>query len=376
MTAFATLTAFAPAFPPLRAQDIAGTWQGTMQAGQGTTAQGTTKDQRIVLKIVKSAGGTWQGVVYSLDSDMAFEGRATTQMNLQGGDLRFAIAPVDTTYLGKLSEDGATLAGTWTQSGATHPLNLARVMGDAAWEIPRPDAPMARDADPDWDVVTVKARDPNDTGNDQSMGMKGRQFVIVNRPVEGMLLFAYGMHKKQVVGLPEWARTERWDIRGVPDVPGSPSLKQAQSLTRKLLEERFGLKVHRETRELAVYAITVAKGGEKMAPSAGDPNGTPDENERSNGGQITMRMTNMSMAELAPDLGYFLDRPAVDRTGLAGRYDIQLIWTADESQAPTEGNAPPGLFTAIQEQIGLKLEPVKAETGVLVVDAVERPSAN
>lgn len=347
-----------------------------MQAGQGTTAQGTTKDQRIVLRIVKSAGGAWQGVVYSLDSDMAFEGRATTQMNLQGGELRFAIAPVDTTYLGKLSEDGATLAGTWTQSGATHPLNLARVMGDAAWEIPRPDAPMVRDADPDWDVVTVKARDPNDTGNGQSMGMKGRQFVIVNRPVEGMLLFAYGMHKKQVVGLPEWARTERWDIRGVPDVPGSPSLKQAQSLTRKLLEERFGLKVHRETRELAVYAITVAKGGEKMAPSAGDPNGTPDENERSNGGQITMRMTNMSMAELAPDLGYFLDRPAVDRTGLAGRYDIQLIWTADESQAPTEGNAPPGLFTAIQEQIGLKLEPVKAETGVLVVDAVERPSAN
>ena len=136
------------------------------------------------------------------------------------------------------------------------------------------------------------------------------------------------------------------------------------------------MKLHRETKELAVYAITVAKGGEKMARSAGDPNGTPDENERSNGGVVTMRMTNMSMGEFAPDLGYFVGRPAVDQTGLTGRYDFQLKWTADETRAPADGSAPPGMFTAIQEQIGLKLEPVKAQTEVLVVDAVERPSAN
>jgi uncharacterized protein (TIGR03435 family) len=369
-TAIATLTAVGFGSSPLRAQDIAGTWQGTMQAGQGSI-----KDQRIVVKITKTAAG-WQGVVYSLDSNMAFEGRATTQMSLQGAELRFAIAPNDTNYQGKLSADVATITGTWTQSGTAYSLNLVRVTGDAAWEIPKADAPMAKDADPDWDVVSVKARDPNDTNNGQSMSMKGRQFVIVNRTVEGMLLFAYGLHKKQIVGAPNWIATEHWDIRGVPDVPGSPSFKQAQTLLRKLLEERFALKVHRETQELAVYAVNVAKGGEKMARSAGDPNGTPDENERSNGGQITMRMTNMSMSEFAPDLGYFLDRPAVDQTSLAGRYDFQMKWTADESQAPTDGTAPPGLFTAIQEQIGLKLEPVKAQIEVLVVDAVERPSAN
>jgi uncharacterized protein (TIGR03435 family) len=352
---------------PLRAQDITGTWQGAIKAG---------KEQRIVVKITKDTGAGWQAVVYSLDSNMAFEGRATTQMSLQGAELRFAIAPIATSYQGKLSADGTTIAGTWTQSGTAYSLNLARVTGDAAWEIPKADAPVAKDADPDWDVVAVKARDPNDTSNSQSMSMKGRQFVIENRTVEGMLLFAYGVHKKQIVGAPGWIESERWDVRGVPDVPGAPSLKQAQSLIRKMLEERFGLKLHRETKELAVYAITVAKGGEKMTPSAGDPNGTPDENERSNGGQITMRMTNMSMGEFAPDLGYFLDRPTVNQTGLMGRYDFQLIWTADESHAPTDGSAPPGLFTAIQEQIGLKLEPVKAQTDVLVVDAVERPSAN
>jgi uncharacterized protein (TIGR03435 family) len=352
----------------LRAQDIAGTWQGAMQQAGNP--------QRIVVKIAKTAGAGWQGVVYSLDSNMAYEGRATTQMNLQGAELRFAIAPIDSSYQGRLSEDGATLAGTWTQSGASSPLNLARVTGDAAWEIPKADAPMAKDADPGWDVVSVKARDPNDTSNNQSLNFKGRQFVMVNRTVQGMLLFAYGLQRVQIVGAPHWIETERWDVQGVPDVPGHPSLKQMQSLTRKLLEERFGLKVHRETKELAVYAITVGKGGEKIAPSAGDPNGAPSENENSNGGVVTMRMTNMSMGEFAPDLGSFLDRPAVDQTGLTGRYDLQLKWTVDESKAPTDGSAPPGLFTAIQQQIGLKLEPVKAPVEVLVVDAVERASAN
>jgi uncharacterized protein (TIGR03435 family) len=364
---FAALLTVGLACRPLRAQDIAGTWQGAMQQG---------KAQRIVVKIAKAAGAGWQGVVYSLDSNMAYEGRATTQMSLQGADLRFAIAPIESSYQGKLSADGATIAGTWTQSGTAYSLTLGRATGDAAWEIPKGDAPMAKDADPGWDVVSVKAHDPNDPSNNQSMSMNGRQFVVVNRTVQGMLLFAYGMHKKEIVGAPGWTETERWDVQGVLDVPGHPSLKQTQSLTRKLLEERFGLKVHRETKELAVYTITVARSGEKLTRSAGDPNGTPDENERSNGGVVTMRMTNMSMGELAPDLGYFLDRPAVDRTGLAGRYDFQLKWTSDESRVPADGDAPPGLFTAIQEQIGLKLEPVKVPVEVLVVDAVERPSAN
>ena len=370
--AFASLITVGLGCRPLRAQDIAGTWQGTIEAGN---PQGD-KGQRIVVKIAKDAAAGWQGVVHSLDSNMAYEGRATTQMSLQGAELRFAIAPIDSSYQGKLSADGATIAGTWSQSGTTSSLTLARVAGDAAWEIPKADAMMAKGADPDWDVVSVKAHDPNDPSNNQSLNFKGRQFVMVNRTVQGMLLFAYGMHKKEIMGAPEWIETERWDVQGLPDVPGHPSLKQMQSLTRKLLEERFGLKVHRETKELAVYALTVGKGGEKISPSAGDPNGTPSENENSNGGVVTMRMTNMSMGEFAPDLGFFLDRPAVDQTGLTGRYDLQLKWTADESRAPTDGSAPPGLFTAIQEQIGLKLEPVMAPAEVLMIDTVERPSAN
>jgi uncharacterized protein (TIGR03435 family) len=365
--AFAMLLVLGLSCQPLWAQDIAGTWQGSMQAA---------KEQRIVVKISKDAAAGWQAVVYSLDANRAYEGRATTQMSLQGAELRFAIASIDSSYQGRLSGDGATIVGTWTQSGTAYPLNLAHVTGDAAWEIPKADAPMSRDADPDWDVVSVKARDPNANSNSQSTGMKGRQYTMVNRTVETMLLFAYGIHKTQIVGGPSWIESERWDVQGVPDVPGHPNLKQAQTLTRKVLEERFGLKVHKETKEMAVYAVSVAKGGEKMARSAGDPNGSPDETESSNSSQVTMRMTNILMGEFAPALADFLDRPAVDQTGLTGRYDFQLKWTADESRAPTDGTAPPGLFTAIQQQIGLKLEPAKAPVDVLVIDHVERPSAN
>ena len=176
--------------PALPAQDIAGTWQAAMQQAG--------KDQRIVVKISKDAGAGWQGVVYSLDANRAFEGRATTQMSLQG-QLHFVVAPIDSSYQGKLSADGATITGTWTQSGTAYPLNLARVTGDAAWEIPKADARMAKDADPGWDVVSVKARDPNANSNSQSTGMKGRQYTMVNRTVEGMLLFAYDLHKTQIV---------------------------------------------------------------------------------------------------------------------------------------------------------------------------------
>jgi len=346
------------------ARDLAGTWQGTLPMGKG---------QRLVLKIAKE-GAEWSGVAYDLDSNTPSQGRNTTQISLAGSAVRFDIAPIDASYEGKLSEDGASIAGTWTQGGQTHPLTLARATGDAQWEIPNSPAVMAKDADPDWEVVTVRPTDP--TVSNASIRMNGRQFVLENRSVETLLLVGYGVHKKQIVNAPDWIRTERWDVRGVPDVPGQPSLRQMQALARKVLTERFGLVTHTEKREMEVYALTLAKSGEKMTPSAGDPNGLPDENDNDNGGVRTMRAANMSMGELALIMKFFMDRPMVDQTGLAGRYDFQLKWTFDESKAPPDGSAPPGLFTAIQEQLGLKLEPVKAQTDVLSVDKVEHPSAN
>lgn len=361
VAAFLLLAAMAGA---QSAQNLAGTWQGTLPIGKG---------HRLVLKIAKDGAG-WSGVTYDLDSDEPSAGRKTIKMSLSGQQMHFEIPAAGASFDGKLSEDGTSITGTWAQIGQSAPLVLARATGDAEWEIPKPAAKMAADDDPDWEVVTVKAADPGK--NSASSGMEGREFVMTNRSVQTLLLIGYSVHPKQIVNAPDWIRTERWDIRGIPDVQGEPSLKQMQSLARKVLMERFGLVTHSEKRQMDVYAITVAKGGEKMTRSAGDPNGVFDENDGDNGGVISMRTANISMPEFALVMKFYMDRPVVDQTGLAGRYDFQLKWTYDESRVPPNSNAPPSLFTAIQEQIGLKLDATKAVTDVLVLDTVKHPSAN
>jgi uncharacterized protein (TIGR03435 family) len=234
---------------------------------------------------------------------------------------------------------------------------------------------MAKDADPDWDVATVKPSDPTSPGG-QRINLRGRQVVFQNTTVEQFLLLGYGLQKSQLAGEPDWVKTERWNVDGLANVDGKPNWKQTQGMMRKLLAERFGLKLHPEQREMPVFALTIAKGGPKLTPNASDPDGLMDQQNTEVNGQHAENLKNTPVPELALILQFHVDRPVVDQTGLKGRYDFQLKWTVDESKAPTDGSAAPGLFTAIQEQIGLKLEPVKAPADMLVIDAVERPSAN
>ena len=248
---------------------------------------------------------------------------------------------------------------------------LALCAQDAA--KPEPLKMMAADADPDWEVTTVRPSDPNG-GNDR-INVRGRHIVIENESVQTMVRFAYGVQPSQIAGAPDWAKAERWDADGVPDVEGQPDVRQFQSMVRKLLAERFALKLHHEQREMPVFALTLAKGGPKLVPSKGDPNGRPRQDLGGANGRQTRKFTNTSMQDLALMLQFASDRPIMDQTGLKGRYDFQLNWTTDDTRS-TEPDAPPGIFTAIQEQIGLKLEPVKAPADVLVVDRVERPGAN
>ena len=234
--------------------------------------------------------------------------------------------------------------------------------------------PMAKDAVPDWEVTSVRPSDPNYRFD--YITTRGRHIVIKNQTVERILLKAYGLQRNQIVGVPDWVKTEHFDADGVPDVVGEANAKQFQSLLRKLLAERFGLKTHQERREMPVYALTVAKSGPKMEPSKGDPNALPDSvGGTDEKGRQARKFTNVSMSDLAPLLQFHVDRPVVDQTGLKGRYDFKLQWTVDEANT-TEPDALPGLFTAIQEQIGLKLEPLKAPADVLVVDDIGRPEAN
>jgi uncharacterized protein (TIGR03435 family) len=231
---------------------------------------------------------------------------------------------------------------------------------------------MAADAHPSFAVAAIHLHDPN--SRRQGFNFEGSRYLVRNESVGSLIMFAYAVHPKQIVGGPEWVGTDRYDIEGKPDTPGEPSLKQQQEMLRKLLADRFKLHFNPEKRELSVYAIAVAKGGPKLKAAA-DPNAEADQEAEGHGTETTQIYTSATMKDFAMGMNFFMDRPVVDQSGLSGKYDFRVRYTNDEVRA-TDPNAPPGMFTAIQEQLGLKLQPEKTATDVLAVDHIERPSEN
>jgi len=241
---------------------------------------------------------------------------------------------------------------------------------------------MPVDAAPKFEVATIKPSNPE--GRGQGFDIQGRHVKTMKTSVNNMITFAYGLHAKQIVDGPEWLDIERFDVDGVPDIAGTPNIKQFRMLIQSLLADRFKLAFHHDQRELSVYALTVGKNGPKLTESVRGPNDLPDF---SIGKLGVLKVVNVTMRDFCMGMqSVVMDKPVVDQTGLTGHYDFALTWTPDGSQFFQTGtripeprddpNAPPGLYTAIQEQLGLKLEAVKAQAEVLVVDHAERPSAN
>jgi uncharacterized protein (TIGR03435 family) len=235
--------------------------------------------------------------------------------------------------------------------------------------------PMAADAAPSFLVATIKPSDPNDprAAYGWSFESEGRQIVCKQATVMDLLVVMYGVQARQIVGGPEWMSKDRYDIRGVPDVPGDPNVAQFRGMFQKLLAERFHLTLHREMREMPIYAITVAKGGPHLTVAR--PDEEINTGNSGDGSQRTLKFRAMPMSEFAHNLDIYEDRPVVDQTGLAGRYDFTLRWT-DALSTEGEADAPPLLFTAIKEQLGLRMDAVKGRAEVLVIDRMERPTEN
>jgi uncharacterized protein (TIGR03435 family) len=245
---------------------------------------------------------------------------------------------------------------------------------------------MSKDAHPIFDVATIKPSNPN-TSAGTGLAAQGRHISYTGQTARDLVLLAYGIQKTQLVNAPAWLGTERYDIDGVPDMEGTPNLRQMQEMFRKLLAERFNLKVHSEKRELAVYTLTLGKGGMKIDRSQADPDALPGVNlTRMTPQLVTLKATNASIADFLLEMEEILDKPMLDQTGLTGKFDFTLQWAPDESQLGALGMHPPspadnaiahpGVFTAIQEQLGLKLNALKAPAEVVVIDEVGRPSAN
>jgi uncharacterized protein (TIGR03435 family) len=369
--ALAFLTTMACATPAL-AQDISGTWQGTIE--------NSGKQLRVAFRIINADNG-FRATAYSIDQGGQAIPVSVTQ---QGTAITLSMVTLNARFEGRLAADGASITGTFTQGGPPSNLVLRRATPETAWSIPEPPAPPKPMVNPDpvFEVATVKPTPPDFQG--QFITIKGRTMVTANTTLGRLIAFVYGLHPQQLVGAPKWVTETPYDIQGQPEGEGQPSEVQWRTMLRKLLNERFQLTFHREQRELPAYVLTQLPGGHKLAKSGGDPNGLPGMFFRGLG---TLPAVNANMTDFSNLLqGVVLDRPVVDKTGITGRFDFTLRWTPDESQfggrggqappAPAGQDPPPGLFTALQEQLGLKLESTRAPVEVLVIDKVEPPSAN
>jgi uncharacterized protein (TIGR03435 family) len=215
-----------------------------------------------------------------------------------------------------------------------------------------------------FEVSSIQEQDYNAPGRGGGVRAASGRLTVANT-LKGLIVSAYDLRDSQVTGGPTWMAPPGPVFVITVKVVGreSPTPAQIAHMMQKVLADRFKLKLHRETKDLGVYDLVVDKGGAKMKVSGA---ASPDALAVGDGPLIEARM---SMASLALKLTSYAGRRVVDKTGLNGNYDVRLEWAA--AGQPDGG---PTLFTAIQEQLGLRLVPSTAATEMLVIDHAEKPS--
>jgi len=238
----------------------------------------------------------------------------------------------------------------------------------------------AQTAPPAYDVMTIK---PNNSGNGGwAIGGHGDRFMAQNYSLKMLLQYIYDLNEDSIVGIPSQLDSKRFDIAAKISDPDLDVLKklspeQERLMILPLLTERFQLKTHMETRTGSIYELVVAKGGPKLKPSTDQASRTGvGTSFNSNGYSSKLTANSQPMALLAKILTDQLHRLVVDKTALTGNYDFTLQWTPDSAPASTDTNSAPSIYTAVQEQLGLKLQSAKAPVEVLVVDHAAMPSEN
>ena len=250
-----------------------------------------------------------------------------------------------------------------------------------------------------FDVAAIK-RTPADTGPGADFAAQaGGRLHVRNNPVTNLIGNAYGVEGYLLVGGPEWIREERYDMEAKAE--GNPPRAEMMLMLQTLLAERFQLRLHRESREMPAYVLTVSRGGAKLTPTKdGDcvaprPDGAPapplapgerrrpscgnnNMNTRTNPPNITWTAVGIDSAGVAGALANYFRRPVVNRTGLTGFFSIQMDLPPLQPAAIDAGALDPGVsvFTVLQEQLGLRVEAGRGPVEVLVVDSIQRPTGN
>jgi len=222
------------------------------------------------------------------------------------------------------------------------------------------------------EVAVVKPHPPAVMHNNFSF-VKNR-FELEDQPLLKLIAFAYSLNPRQIVGAPGWVAKDHWDMSGKTNLTEDATLPQEQQLIRELIVERFGLQFHQEKREMPAYALQVVKQRPKLAAAA-NPAAQPLEWTQGHDWVRTENYRSSSMTDFLIIKQLFMDRPLVDQTGLTGRYDFKLTYSYSDAPG-TDADAPPPMFTAIKEQLGLKFEPVKAPVDVMVIDHIGQPTPN
>lgn len=199
----------------------------------------------------------------------------------------------------------------------------------------------------------------------------GGRLIATSMPLQQLILKAYSLREFQLSRGPDLLNA-RFDVHAKP--AASVTGDQALAMLQSLLADRFKLKVHRETKETQVYVVTIDKNGSKLAAAQPVPNGGVRIGGigRLTGISATPGQLATTLSDIRLNGRAFLDRPVLDRTGLSGVYNFSLVWTPDAVADPTE----PSIFTAMRDQLGLKLESKRAPVEYLVIDRLERPTEN
>jgi uncharacterized protein (TIGR03435 family) len=216
--------------------------------------------------------------------------------------------------------------------------------------------------EPHFEVASIKPSAEVDAGTTVYNPTRER-FAADNITTRTLIALAWDLRVFQVSGGPGWLDSQRYDVVARPE--GDPTDARIRRMVRTLLAERFQLQVHQASKEMPVFTLEIAKGGSKIREAS--PGEGPEI--RGHNGHLTAKRVTAEM--LARILANELERPVVNRTGIEGAFDVDLEWTPEQNTDPG-----PSIFTAIQERLGLKLESQRAPVDVLIVDRVDRPSAN
>lgn len=350
----------------LRAQTVTGTWQGTLPISE---------NPRIVLKISKGDEGELRGVFYRIDQYA--DSLPLSSVSFHAPELSIVSAIQESSYQGKLSADGQSITGTWTQNKQSYRLTFVATTPSTVWTygnsaiVP----PMSLVADPTFEVATIRLSPP-DAGPRSGSGHT-RIFSAKNATVDGLIKLAYQVRDRQLEGEPAWASEQKFDIQAIPDVPGTPNDDQVRTMLKKLLADRFHLSFHKVQRTFSVYALTVEKDSPKLVKSDPTVNRFAHIMTRQQpDGQMLVEFIYDSMPEFADILMNFIpERQIVDETGLVGRFDFTMIMPMSVLQSNDDNEKAAAFFEALKP-LGFKLVPKKEPLDVFVIDRLEKPSPN